>query len=1211
MGKVSSPAQKAAAAARWAAECQRANSPAPSTQQRGDASEEVADLQHLIDAMRRSACTQKEKHAAQMREAEAKMREAEAKARQLERQLRESGRAAEAADRRAEGECERLRRAAEAAAQSASEEVGRLKDELEYANNALTQAASSPDGVVASHSATDSYVSKLEWMLERASAQLDEREAELEQAQHHLEEADADLQNQQRKLEGPLKKKLAAEARQKAELERRLKAAQQAVEEERRKAALGSAVAEKRAATQDRVVKERGLAIVELQVRVGEAEQCAEAARCMLDDERHALGDERRALDNERREQAIMRRELSSLRSREQHLCAALSDRRERTAAVLDGLATLPTEFEAVAPRQQRAWLHSKVQSLRVGLDDSAEPLEPITEEQAAENLLKHASAQAGSVGELAASRPQAAVVGRAFSLEESRRSDRGRAAASPSRHPGAPSEALGEPEQATEVDGEGGWVTGSDSDRDVDADSLVSSDDEASAATDAAGVRGGGGGGSASETELQAWAERLVAESFQEFQADTAAAGSSPLPSADLSPATAAIAAFRQRVVDDSAAADNRAASWRDTDGSGTELSWAADDSTSCDETMDDERDRAASSQEHQAFPARRQQLSSTASPPSASLQEWRRQRSTAVAWDNVAFAHEQLQHALSPPPPLSAAGSGGGSGAADSTTTHSDGGDEVVGQGDTLCSDLTPGSPPKPQSLASPAPSPAAAVADNRRATAAAIRFSSPLESREKFRTPSPATTKGQKLLWQAAVTETETVQETDVETAAVECAPREAAFIVRDKEDENVFSQGAEEEEEGSGDDEDSEGWVTDESDDGSSADDEREQPPRQPLQETTTKWEEQPAPVEEGGGGGRKPLRAWREMDVKDRWASIRREAGAPAAVTTSPRSSNRRSAEAAGAAAAGSTKWSVLDGFLRRREQQALHHHATGEPAEPAQSSGSNVDPGGADVTVPNSDDDGSDVQRHETSSFLTRLTHHGPGRTVSHASPQERRGRGPLPRARGAELEAEPEASEEIIEPAKHDGDSSIVSFLDDDDTFGAQLVEPARHTASDCAAAPPAAAPTDAQKQAASDAAIARQKWRSRALSPTTPVEGAADNDNGHDDAGLSGSSSAPWSDAVTPVDEPQAAAASAALKVAADGSRSGRRAEGGNDVTTSRSSAADGGSGSRRRVRGKRLTRVGAAGAGAVAGAGGAGGGGGGEAWRRQSARAQRSLF
>ena len=65
----------------------------------------------------------------------------------------------------------------------------------------------------------------------------------------------------------------------------------------------------------------------EEQVRAGEAEQDAESARGMLNDER-------RARVNERREKDIMAKELSSLRSREQHLCAALGDRRERTATV-------------------------------------------------------------------------------------------------------------------------------------------------------------------------------------------------------------------------------------------------------------------------------------------------------------------------------------------------------------------------------------------------------------------------------------------------------------------------------------------------------------------------------------------------------------------------------------------------------------------------------------------------------------------------------------------------------------------------------------------------------------------------------------------------------------------------------------------------------------------------------------------------------------
>ena len=119
---------------------------------------------------------------------------------------------------------------------------------------------------MASHSAAESHISKLEWMLEQASTELDEREAELEQAHIRIAEADTALNNQRRAIERPPKKKLVQEGRQKEELERRLEAEQQSVEEERRQAALKSAVSEKRAATQDRVIKERGLAIVELQV---------------------------------------------------------------------------------------------------------------------------------------------------------------------------------------------------------------------------------------------------------------------------------------------------------------------------------------------------------------------------------------------------------------------------------------------------------------------------------------------------------------------------------------------------------------------------------------------------------------------------------------------------------------------------------------------------------------------------------------------------------------------------------------------------------------------------------------------------------------------------------------------------------------------------------------------------------------------------------
>jgi hypothetical protein len=72
------------------------------------------------------------------------------------------------------------------------------------------------------------------------------------------------------------------------------------------------------------------------------------------------------------------------------------------------------------------------------------------------------------------------------------------------------------------------------------------------------------------------------------------------------------------------------------------------------------------------------------------------------------------------------------------------------------------------------------------------------------------------------------------------------------------------------------------------------------------------------------------------------------------------------------------------------------------------------------------------------------------------------------------------------VEPARHDGIPSPVPPR--------PLAEPARHST------------------AAHDAAAARQKWRIRAMSPATPADLDA----------LSSSGSAPWSDAISPVDEP-----------------------------------------------------------------------------------------
>eukprot|EP01043_Picozoa_sp_COSAG02_P046021 COSAG02_NODE_4268_length_5559_cov_4.822970_1_plen_1093_part_00 len=1025
MGKASSPEQKRLAAARWAAkrrshgEEEAGLVESASLGERREEEEEVADLQQLISAMRRSANAQKAKHAEQMREAEGRARALEQR---LKKQTEGEAEAVSSADRRAlelQRECESLRRASESRREDVvhlEKEAGRLREELKCADSALAQATSSG---VASHSAADSHISKLEWMLERASAELDEREAELEQAQIRLDEAQAALTDHRREIERPLKKKMVKEARQKEELERRLKTAQQTIEEERRQASLQSAVSEKRAATQDRVIKERGLAIVELQVRAGQAEQEVESVRTMLNDER-------RARVNERREKDIMRKELSSLRSREQHLCAALSDRGERTATVLERLAALPRDLQAVLPQHQQSWLLAKMQSLRVALDDSAEPLVALTEEQAAESLLEHVSAQDSSLDQRSVkARQNNAAIGRAFSLEETRSSARSEAPAQSEAPPSGGND---------EEEDDEGWVTESDSDNAVEARSRLSQESD-SVSVDC---------GSSSETEFRDWTARLIAESFQEFQADTAA-HSSPTPSAESSPATAAIAAFRQRVVDDTAShGDDGMPSdhddHSDADATETELSWAAADRRDGDCSTGGSADELS-------FPTTRR-LSSPSSPPSTSLSEWRRRRSAGDAWDNVTVAHEHLQDALAPPPAATR----------NSSTTPAGGDkDELLGAGDTTSSARPSfASPSSPHSGRQPA----------------AIRFSSPLESHAKLRTPSPL----------------------NQETAAQQRTSPAAV----DFPDANH--------EEGDREEDGSEGWVTDE---GASVDDEpgyshQQWWPEDRQQDQANAEHDDQDPdrqqdheqLEDSSDESRCGT------TVKDKWNRIRHEADS-AFTGTGHHLYTRRSAQAADAAAASSTKWSVLDGFLRRREERHERNHR--------------------------------DENEHPSQHHVRAYADPFPSRTTSHASPQERRGRTLLPRGHRT---ARSTTSTETVEPARHDAD---VTFLMD--VENPSRVEPARHSAADdgdgddvarvrvddedittertrspnVQAVPPA----NEQQLLSSDAARARQKWRARALSPTTPTITPSGDTDPSD-----GPTSVPWSDAVTPVDEPDASA-------------------------------------------------------------------------------------
>ena len=649
----------------------------------------------------------------------------------------------------------------------------------------------------------------------------------------------------------------------------------------------------------------------------------------------------------------------------------------------------LPRELEAVLPRHQHRWLLAEAQSLRSALDETAEPLVALTEQQAAESLLEHVSAQESlavdqrsvnahqqtRTGRATESQKPAAAVGRAFSLKESKPSAR----SEPRTQTEAPASSgnnSADEQQQEEVyeqkDDDEGWMT--ESDADSDSDNLA-------------------------ETTFRDWTARFVAQSFQEYKQDTRA-HASPVPSAD-SPATAAIAAFRQRVPHDSAS-DGDDSHWLTSDheqladGSESELSWAAAD------RRDGEYSPGASDDDL-SFPATRR-LSSPSSPPSACLDEWRRRRSAGVAGDKVTIAHEHLQDALSPPP----------SGVRVRISSPRTGGDEgeVADRGGRPS-----GSPPFTH----------AAASSGRPATA--IQFSSPLESREKFRTPSPAS----KLAFQTG----EHCAQQTTAAQGLDCSGASSA--------EGDYE-------------EDSEGWVTD---DGGSADDELEPPQQQ-------RWH-----------------KAASASDSPDRQYY------------------DHRSAEAADAAAAGSTKWSVLDGFLRRREQryeggQQREETATGSRERKQSENVEQQLHRGHDVADSNPQ----------------------PSRTTSHASPQERRGRTLLPRGQRAGTVAEP------VQPARHDADLAYLM-----DRESSQFVEPARHSAPDddserqreservrrphAQAAPPASE----QQKLASEAALARQKWRARALSPTTPIV-THSSDTGPSD----GSTAAPWSDAVTPVDEPGA---------------------------------------------------------------------------------------